>query len=497
MSASRDGGPRKLTRDRSRALVAGVCAGFAARLDVDPVIVRVVFGLLVVVTGGAALAAYVILWLFMDEGAAEPAPDDVNPVEAAIRRIQVSNWRVAAGVGFLTLALLLLLREVGIWWSDALAWPLILAASGAALLWRQSNLNVPPASSASRPGAARLDEGRRDEAPVEEPRRVRDRRPLPRRLRGRARGRRRAALPVRERRAGPARDVVLAIVVAALALGLILAPFLWRLGRNLAAERAERIRSQERAEVAAHLHDSVLQTLALMQKRADDPREVAALARRQERELRGWLAGGPRRAATATASRRRSSAAAAEVEDAHGVAIEVVAVGDCAARRARARRWSRAAREALTNAAKFAGDAGPIAVYAEVEAGRDRRSSSATAAPASTPTRCPPTAAACASRSSAGWSATAGRATIRSAPGRGHRGRARRSARRTPMSDRRASSSSTTTRCSAPASAPSSRGSSRCVGEAGRSRRRCAVIAEPSPTSSCSTSTCRAAAGSR
>ncbi len=84
----------------------------------------------------------------------------------------------------------------------------------------------------------------------------------------------------------------LTAVVVVVALGLILAPFLWRLGRNLAAERAERIRSQERAELAAHLHDSVLQTLALMQKRADDPREVAALARRQERELRSWLAGG-------------------------------------------------------------------------------------------------------------------------------------------------------------------------------------------------------------
>ena len=85
------------------------------------------------------------------------------------------------------------------------------------------------------------------------------------------------------------------LVIRSFAAMLILAPFLWRFGRNLAMERAERIRSQERAEVAAHLHDSVLQTLALMQKRADDPREVAALARRQERELRDWLAGDGRR----------------------------------------------------------------------------------------------------------------------------------------------------------------------------------------------------------
>src|SRR5207244_9316276 len=78
---------------------------------------------------------------------------------------------------------------------------------------------------------------------------------------------------------GAAGDAALTAVVVLVALALILAPFLWRLGRNLALERAERIRSQERAELAAHLHDSVLQTLTLMQKRSDDPDEVAALAR--------------------------------------------------------------------------------------------------------------------------------------------------------------------------------------------------------------------------
>ena len=113
--------------------------------------------------------------------------------------------------------------------------------------------------------------------------------------------------------------MALAAIVAVLALALILAPFLWRMGRNLAAERAERIRSQERAELAAHLHDSVLQTLTLMQKRADDPREVAALARRQERELRAWLfeRGAPPAGVSFAAAIR---AAAEEVEDAHGVA---------------------------------------------------------------------------------------------------------------------------------------------------------------------------------
>ena len=176
---------------------------------------------------------------------------------------------------------------------------------------------------------------------------------------------------------GQARDVVLAIVVAAVALGLILAPFLWRLGRNLAVERAERIRSQERAELAAHLHDSVLQTLTLMQKRADDPREVAALARRQERELRAWLFDG-------SAGDRGDSLAAAievvaaEVEDAHAVAIDVVAVGDRPLDE-RGAALVAATREALTNAAKFAADAGRRRGLRGDGRRTARRSSSATA----------------------------------------------------------------------------------------------------------------------
>ena len=78
---------------------------------------------------------------------------------------------------------------------------------------------------------------------------------------------------------------------AAFAGGLLLVvgPWLWRTAQERATERTRRIRSEERAEVAAHLHDSVLQTLALIQKRSAEPQEVAALARRQERELRTWL----------------------------------------------------------------------------------------------------------------------------------------------------------------------------------------------------------------
>jgi signal transduction histidine kinase len=164
-----------------------------------------------------------------------------------------------------------------------------------------------------------------------------------------------------------ARDLVLSLVVVALGLGLILAPFWLRLVRGLTAERAERIRSQERAEVAAHLHDSVLQTLALVQKQADDPRAVATLARRQERELRTWLSGAPE----ARPDERLADAlraAAAEIEEAHGTPIEVVTVGDRDLDD-RGRALVAAAREALANAVRHAGTDAPIAVYAEVAAG--------------------------------------------------------------------------------------------------------------------------------
>ncbi len=159
-----------------------------------------------------------------------------------------------------------------------------------------------------------------------------------------------------------ARDVVLAALVVAVVLALIFAPWTLRMARSLTVERAERIRSQERAELAAHLHDSVLQTLALMQQRADDPREVAALARAQERELRAWLAGrtpaeGERRLAAALES------AAADVEARHRVPVDVVAVGD-AELDAAGEALVAAAREAMVNAAKF-GEGSPVAVYAE------------------------------------------------------------------------------------------------------------------------------------
>jgi signal transduction histidine kinase len=161
----------------------------------------------------------------------------------------------------------------------------------------------------------------------------------------------------------------LAALVVTVALTLISAPLWWTMVRRLAAERMARARSQERAEMAAHLHDSVLQTLALMQKRAGDPDEVAKLARRQERELRSWLAGSEARPGERLADALR--AAAEQVEESHGAVVEAVVVGDASLDK-RLEALVAATREALTNAAKFASEGGEVRLYAEIENGAAR-----------------------------------------------------------------------------------------------------------------------------
>jgi signal transduction histidine kinase len=159
-----------------------------------------------------------------------------------------------------------------------------------------------------------------------------------------------------------ARDVILAVIAVVVVLGAIFAPWVLRLVRSLTEERAQRIRSQERAEMAAHLHDSVLQTLALVQRRSTDPQEVAALARRQERELRAWLAERPAPGRAASLAPALEEAAA-EVEERHGVPVEVVVVGERELDPS-LEALVAAAREAMTNAAKF-GAGSPVDVYAE------------------------------------------------------------------------------------------------------------------------------------
>jgi signal transduction histidine kinase/phage shock protein PspC (stress-responsive transcriptional regulator) len=367
MSTAPRAGP--LRRDTGRGLVAGVLAGLAARTGIDVLVLRIVFVILAIATGGLALLAYVFTWAVVPTADGERTP----LLRAQLLPRLRDNWRVAAGVGLLTLSALLAFRELGIWWSDAVSWPLVLAAFGATLLWHRSRTADPAESGEPRAWAAS-----EQTAPVAEPPPADGAARLDSRSRFAElyRGVFGVLLVVGAALLflssndilGGLRDAALTAVVVVVAVALILAPFLWRLGRNLATERAERIRSQERADLAAHLHDSVLQTLTLMQKRADDPREVAALARRQERELREWLAGnGSRSGGRSFAAALRS--VAEEVEDDHRVAVEVVVVGDCELDE-RAEAVIAAAREALLNAARHAAEPGPIRVYAEIDEAR-------------------------------------------------------------------------------------------------------------------------------
>jgi signal transduction histidine kinase/phage shock protein PspC (stress-responsive transcriptional regulator) len=329
--------PPPLRRDREGAVLGGVCAGFGRRLGIDPIVLRVVF-IAASAAGGLGVIAYGLAWALMPAEGASRVPALRVPGGP-------DSWSVATGIGMLMLAVLLLFREWGLWVGDALVWPVVLAAAGGALIWRQS------ANAA-------------DPAPARAERRSAGGSALGRAAHGVALVVGAALIFLYFNDAlRPARDVLLPVVVVLVAGTLILAPWWIRLVRGLADERAERVRSQERAELAAHLHDSVLQTLALMQRQADNPREVAGLARRQERELRAWLNGGRPFGERSTLS-AALELAAAEAEEAHGVPVDVVVVGDCPLDDA-AEALVAAAREAIVNAAKFAGPH-PVSVFAEI-----------------------------------------------------------------------------------------------------------------------------------
>lgn len=156
---------------------------------------------------------------------------------------------------------------------------------------------------------------------------------------------------------------VLLALGAVVALAALSAPWWWRLVRDRDTERQARVRSDERAEVAAHLHDSVLQTLSLIQRNSDDPQIMLNLARRQERELRNWLDPG-RASRQGQSVRGQLDELASDVEGLHRVPVEIVAVGDCLIDE-RIDALLGATREAAVNAAKHSGDQ-QVDIYVEV-----------------------------------------------------------------------------------------------------------------------------------
>jgi len=330
----------RLSRKQEGRLVAGVCSGLAAHLGVDPSVVRIAFVLLTA-AGGVGILAYAALWLVL-------RPDMPNGSRGAAVAGTAGKIQVAAYAG-LAAALLLIAWLAG---AVVAVWPLVAAALGAVVLWRQADSGRERRWAAARWHGAAV----------------------------------RAVLGVALVAGGvagfvatrgqlaQARQGIAASAAIAVGAAVIAAPWLMRLVADRDAERQARIRADERSELAAQVHDRVLHTLTLIQRNAHDPAHVRRLARSQERQLRTWLHRPD--AGQAETLGAELTAAAGAVEDAHGIPIEVVCVGDCPLRdgappavQAALQAAVLAAREAMINAARHSG-APQISVFAEAEPGR-------------------------------------------------------------------------------------------------------------------------------
>ncbi len=313
-----------LQRPRSGRLLGGVAAGTADHLRLDPLLVRVAFVLLAVT--GAGVVAYALLWLTMPvapEGA--PRPERAGP----------PGRRQIVGLVLLAIGVLTLSSQVASWGRGDVVAPLLLAGGGLAVIWYQLDTERPLDRSTVRWGlvvGVLLAAGGV------------------------------ILLLATTGQLVNARNGFAATLVLLVGIGLATAPLWRRLLASRADERAARIRSEERAAVAAHLHDSVLQTLALVQRHADDPAQVARLARGQERELRSWLYAP--QVATGGTWAGLVARLVAEVETDHVVTVDPVVVGDLAVDDAVAA-LGQATREAVVNAAKHSGSA-HVALYSEV-----------------------------------------------------------------------------------------------------------------------------------
>ncbi|MFT4124740.1 MAG: PspC domain-containing protein [Gordonia sp. (in: high G+C Gram-positive bacteria)] len=323
--------PPRLTRRSGGRVIGGVAGGVADHLGVDAFRVRVVFVVLTTLAGAGVLT-YALLWFFCPPGT------DVVPPTAGERR-------QAYG---LALIALVAMAVVGFASSGAPAGylvPLVFVAVGASLVWREfdasGRAHSPVLTWTRLSGGVLLVVG------------------------GLV-----VIVLAGNRSFGGPMTILLAVAATLIGVVLLTVPLWMRMWRALNEERAARIRNAEREEIASHLHDSVLQTLALIQKQAGKPDEVIRLARGQERQLRGWLFGDPAQQGSSLAAALRE--VGAEVEDDYGIEVEVVTVGDLRpdddSDKTIARRWPAligATREALVNAAKHSGER-TVDVYCEV-----------------------------------------------------------------------------------------------------------------------------------
>lgn len=334
-------GLRGPARNSEGRLLYGVAAGLGEWASIDPTLIRVAFAILSL-AGGLGVVLYLGLALVLPER-----------TDRATRPVTRGGLRSVASVALITTGLLLGARRSGFWFGDALVLPIAFAAFGAAVLWVRSE---PDDDGMRSPSSAleMLIQGRVS------PFRILIGAVLI--LVGMG-----TFLAVNSDPYTALPQVIRLLVVPVIAtLGgvlLIFGPWLYRLASQLTEERRDRIRSEERTALAAHLHDSVLQTLALIQ-RTDDPQRMSHLARTQERELRAWLFG---KTSTAPGDTFAGvlEAMAGRCEAHHPVSVDLVVVGDVELDE-RLELMAAACGEALNNAAKHSG-ASSVSVYAEAE----------------------------------------------------------------------------------------------------------------------------------
>jgi signal transduction histidine kinase/phage shock protein PspC (stress-responsive transcriptional regulator) len=315
-------------------MLSGVAAGTAAHLRQDPLIVRVAF--VVLSTAFIGIVAYGLLWLTM------PVAQPGTPEAEAPPRVgwRPTNRREVVGLIVLAIASATLLGQIVQWGTSDLVLPLVLLAIGLGVVWRQLDTDRPldlPGGRWALAGGAVLAAGGV------------------------------VLLLATTGQLAAARNGFAATLVILTGVVLVTAPVWRRLLDSRAVERTARIRSEERAAVAAHLHDSVLQTLALIQRHSDEPQAVSRLARSQERELRAWLYD-PAVVREGGTWAGLVAGMVADVESDHLLTVDPVVVGDTPVDDAIAALGA-AAREALVNAAKHSG-APSADLYTEVSPDR-------------------------------------------------------------------------------------------------------------------------------
>jgi signal transduction histidine kinase/phage shock protein PspC (stress-responsive transcriptional regulator) len=346
----------RATRVAEGAMLGGVCTGLARHLGWPVMVIRAGFVALLIFQF-LGVIAYGALWLLLPPESTTAAPG----LEAASRKglrgparpRRRVDWGMLVALVAFGSGLLWLVQSSGFGVSQQLFWPVAFACAGAALVWRQADSAqqkkwreeaggkvwlAPFVARGGWPALVRVIVGLG--------------------LVGAAFG----IVLAQEGHIDQLPEVMAMTTLALAGLAVVLAPWLHRSRAALNQARAEKVRADARADMAAHLHDSVLQTLALIQRHADDPKAVSQLARRQERELRSWLY---EEELPETTLKAALTAAAAEVEDERGVPVDVVVVGDCDTSD-QVQALVRAVREALVNAAKHSG-ADKIDVYAEVD----------------------------------------------------------------------------------------------------------------------------------